>query len=70
MGGRGEEWEEERGQKLPRISMKDKQEVMKAITRGVPFVLTDLGIGSCVGKWTPEYLYAAASAKLLSAGKE
>ena len=56
------------GAALSRISMERLEDVRRAIRRGEPFVVTDLSVGTCVHKWTPQYLHAAASAKHLSAG--
>jgi len=70
-GGRSCELEgasQEMGTELPRISMERAEEVRAAISRGEPFILTGLRIGPCVGKWSPEYLRAAAAAKHLAAG--
>ena len=53
---------------MPRIDMSNKEAVLRAIDHGEPFVLTGLAIGPCVGKWSAEYLYAAAASKHLHAG--
>ena len=56
------------GRALRRIDVGDRQDVMRALAGGEPFILTGLDVGPCVGRWSAQYLHAAARDKQLAAG--
>ena len=56
------------GRALRRVDVGDRQVVMRALAGGEPFILTGLDVGPCVGRWSAQYLYAAARDKQLAAG--